>query len=148
VPSNTICPPRSPGPGAHVDQAVGGEHHRRVVLDHHQRVAGIAQAVHGLDDAVHVARVQADAGLVQHEQRVHQRGAQRGGEVDALHLAAADSVRLWRSSVEVAQADVAQVLQRACGSRPAAASGPRPAARWAASRRVEEAAQALDRQAA
>jgi hypothetical protein len=40
----------------------------RVVLDHHQRVARIAQALHGHDDAVHVARVQADAGLVEHEQ--------------------------------------------------------------------------------
>jgi hypothetical protein len=54
--------------------------------------------LHGHVDAVHVARVQADAGLVQHEQGVDQRGAQRGGQVDALHLAA-DSVRLWRSSV-------------------------------------------------
>ena len=45
---------------AHVDQAVGGQHHGRVVLDHHQRVAGIAQALHRLDDAVHVARMQAD----------------------------------------------------------------------------------------
>jgi hypothetical protein len=30
--------------GADVEQAVGGEHHLRVVLDHHQRVAGVAQA--------------------------------------------------------------------------------------------------------
>ena len=76
------------GPGPHVDDAVGRQHHRRVVLDHHQRVAGVAQPLHGLGDAVHVARVQADAGLVEHEQRVHQRGAQRRGQVDALHLAA------------------------------------------------------------
>jgi hypothetical protein len=54
--------------------------------------------VHDPDDAAHVARVQADAGLVEHEQGVHQRGAERGGQVDALHLAA-DSVRDWRSSV-------------------------------------------------
>ena len=76
------------GAGAHVDHAVGSHHHRRVVLNHHQRVAGVAQPVHGLGDAVHVARMQADGRLVQHKQGVHQRGAQRRGQVDALHLAA------------------------------------------------------------
>jgi hypothetical protein len=96
--------------GAHVDHAVGRQHHGRVVLHHHQRVAGVAQALHGLDDAVHVARVQADAGLVQHEQRVDQRGAQRGGQVDALHLAAAERAALAVQR-QVADADVAQVLQ-------------------------------------
>ena len=95
-------------PRAHVDQPVGGQHHRRVVLDHHQGVAGIAQPVHGLHDAVHVARMQADAGLVQHEQGVHQRGAERGGEVDALHLATAEGAALAVQR-EVAQAHVAQV---------------------------------------
>ncbi len=64
------------------------------MLDHEQGVAGIAEAVHHPDDAVHVARVQADAGLVQHEQGVHQGGAQGGGEVDALHLAAGQGAGL------------------------------------------------------
>ena len=96
--------------GAHVDQPVGGQHHRRIVLHHHQRIAGVAQPVHGLDDAVHVARVQADAGLVQHEQGVDQAGAQRGGQVDALHLAAAQRAALPVQR-EVAQAHVAQVTQ-------------------------------------
>ncbi|MNX16520.1 hypothetical protein D3C86_463880 [compost metagenome] len=98
------------GAGAHVDHAVGREHHGRVVLDHHQRVAGIAQAQHGLGDAVHVARMQADAGLVEHEQRVHQRGAQRRREVDALHLAAAERAALAVER-EVADAHVVQVAQ-------------------------------------
>ena len=82
------APAQRAGARAHVDQAIGGQHHRRVVLDHHQRVAGVAQPMHRLDDAAHVARVQADARLVEHEQRVDQRGAERGGQVDALHLAA------------------------------------------------------------
>ncbi len=96
--------------GAHVDQAVGGQHHGGIVLHHHQRVAGIAQALHGFDDAVQVARVQADAGLVEHEQRLHQRGAQRRGQVDALHLAAGQRAALAIQR-QVAQAHVAQVLQ-------------------------------------
>ena len=96
--------------GAHVDHAVGGQHHRRVVLHHHQRVAGVAQALHGHDDAVHVARVQANAGLVQHKQGVDQRGAQGRGEVDALHLAAAQSAALAVER-EIANADIAQVFE-------------------------------------
>ena len=77
------------GAGAHIDHAVGGQHHGGVVLYHHQRVTGVTQALHGHNNAVHIARVQADAGLVQHKQRVDQRGAQCGGEVDALYLTAA-----------------------------------------------------------
>ncbi len=96
--------------GAEVDHPVGGQHHGRVVLDHDQGVAGVAQALHGAHDAVHVARVQADAGLVQHEERVDQGGAERGGQVDALHLAAAEGAAL-AVQAEVAQAHVAEVLQ-------------------------------------
>ncbi len=95
---------------SHVDHAVGRQHHGRVVFHHHQRIARIAQAQHRLGDAVHVARVQADAGLVQHEQCVHQRGAQRRGQVDALHLAARERAALPVQR-EVADAHVAQVLQ-------------------------------------
>ena len=95
---------------AHVDQPVRSEHHRRVVLDHHQRVAGIAQAVHRLDDAVHVARMQPDAGLVEHEHGVDQRGAERRGQVDALHFATRERAALPVER-EVTQTDVAQVLQ-------------------------------------
>ena len=94
----------------HVEHAVGGEHHGRVVLYHHQGVAGIAQALHGDDDAVHVAWVQADAGFVEHKQGVDQRGAQRRGEVDALHFAATQGAALAVER-EVANAHVAQVAQ-------------------------------------
>jgi hypothetical protein len=44
-PSNTISPPRVAGAGADVEHAVGGQHDLRVVLDHDQRVAGVAQAL-------------------------------------------------------------------------------------------------------
>ena len=63
-----------------------------------------------LDHAAHVARVQADRGLVEHEQRVDERGAERGGEVDALHLAARERARLAVER-QVAEADVAEVAQ-------------------------------------
>ena len=95
---------------SHIDHAVGRQHHRRVMLHHHQRVARITQALHGHNDAVHVTRVQANAGLVQHEQGVDQRGAQRRGEVDALHLATAERTALPVQR-EVANAHLAQVFQ-------------------------------------
>ena len=104
------APALGAGAGAEVDDAVGRQHHRRVVLDDHQRVAGVAQPRHRLVDAVHVARVQADGGLVQHEERVHQRRAQRGGQVDALHLAAGERAALAVQR-QIAQADVAEVFQ-------------------------------------
>ena len=109
-PKKTISPPRSPGPGPHVEELVGLEHDLRVVLDHDERVAGVAQALHHVDHAAHVARVQADRGLVEHEERVDERGAERGGEVDALHLAAGERARLAVER-EVAQAHLAEVAQ-------------------------------------
>src|SRR5205085_92714 len=53
---------------------------------------------------------QPDRRLVEHEQRVDQRGAERGGEVDALHLAARERARLAIER-QVAQADVAEEAQ-------------------------------------
>ncbi|MBV6474547.1 MAG: hypothetical protein MOGDAGHF_00007 [Rhodocyclaceae bacterium] len=98
------------GARAHVEQAVGFKHDLRVVLDHHQRIAGVAQAAHDADDAAHVARVQADGRLVEHEQGVHQRSAERRGEVDALHLAAGEGARLAVER-QVAEADLAEIIQ-------------------------------------
>ena len=97
-------------PGAHVDDAVGRDHHRRIVFHHHQRVARIAQPLHGFGDAVHVARMQADAGLVEHEQRVDERSAERGGQVDALYFAARQRAALAIQR-QIADAHVDQVLQ-------------------------------------
>ena len=97
-------------PRPHVDHAVSGKHHRRVMLDNDQGVAGVAQALHRNNDAAHVAGVQADAGLVQHEQGVDQRGAQRRGEVDALHFAAAERAALAVQR-QVAYAHIGQVAQ-------------------------------------
>ncbi len=93
---------------AHVEDAIGLQHDLRIVLDHHQRVAGVAQPLHHVDHAPHVARMQADGRLVEHEQRVDQRGAERGGEVDALHLAARQRARLAVER-EIAQPDLVEV---------------------------------------
>ena len=80
------------------------------MLHHQQGVARRPQLVQHRDDAGHVARVQPDARLVEHEQGVHQRGAQCGGQVDALDLAAGEGARLAVEG-EVAQADLDEVAE-------------------------------------
>ena len=95
---------------AHVDNPVRGQHHRRVVFHHHQGVTCVTQAQHGLCDAVHVTRVQTNAGLVQHKQGIDQRCAQCRGQVDALHLAAAQGAAL-PVQAQIADANIAQVFQ-------------------------------------
>ncbi len=94
VPSNTMRPPCSPGPGPMSRMRSAVEHDLRIVLDDQQRVAVVAQSVHHLDHAAHVARMQADRRLVEHEQRVDQRRAERRRQVDALDLAARERARL------------------------------------------------------
>ena len=54
--------------------------------------------------------MQSDRGLVQHEQRVDQRGAERRGEIDPLHFAAGQGARL-AVEVQIAQADIGQIPQ-------------------------------------
>ena len=80
------------------------------MLYHHQRVTSITQPEHGFVDAVHVTRMQANAGLIQHKQGVDQGCAQGRREVDALHLAATQRAALSIKS-EVTNTDVAEVFQ-------------------------------------
>ncbi len=66
------------GAGSHLHDAVRGEHHVTVMLDHHQRVAQVAQAVDGSDQPAVVGGVQADARLVEHVGHADQSEAQLG----------------------------------------------------------------------
>ena len=63
--------------GADLDEVVGGAHDGFLVLDDEQRVALVAQAVHHADEPADVARMQADAGFVEDEERVR-RATRRG----------------------------------------------------------------------
>ena len=58
------------------------------MLDDQQRVAQIAQALQISNQAVGVARVQADRRLIEHVERAHQMRSERRGELDALRFAA------------------------------------------------------------
>ncbi len=87
-------PAGMPRAGAHIENPVGGQHQLRVVLDHQQRIPGITQTAQHRHHLRHVTRMQSDARLVEHEQGIHQRGAERRGQVDPLHLATAQRARL------------------------------------------------------
>ena len=126
-----------------VEDAVGGEHDLRVVLDDDERVAGIPQLLHHVDDAAHVARMQPDRRLVEHEQRVDERRAERGGEVDPLHFAAGERARLAVEG-EVAQAHLAEV--REAGADLGEQEVRRLVERRGQLERREERPQALDRE--
>ena len=93
-----------------IENTVGGEHDLRIVFHHHQRIAGVAQFVHDADDTAHVARVQSDRRFIEHKQRVDQGSAERGGQVDPLHLAAGERARLAVQR-QVTQADLVQVFE-------------------------------------
>jgi hypothetical protein len=93
-----------------LDHMIGRADHGLVMLDDHHGVAGIGERADDGDQAVDVARVQADARLVEHEERVHERGAEAGGEVHALDLAAGQGAG-GTVEREVAQADLSQVAE-------------------------------------
>ena len=95
-------------PRPQLEDPVRGPHDLGVVLDHHQRVAGVTQAPQDADDPPHVPRVQPDAGLVQDEERVDEGGAERGRQVDPLHLATRERARLAIQR-EVTDPDLHQV---------------------------------------
>ena len=77
------------GARAHVDDVLGGPDDVGVVLDDDDRVADVLERLEDLDEAVVVAGVEADRGLVEDEERPDERGAEGRGQADALGLAAA-----------------------------------------------------------
>ena len=69
-----------------------------------------AQLLEQADQAFGVARVQAHARFVQDKEGVDQAGAQAGGEIHALGLAARERARRTVQG-EVAQADLVEIAQ-------------------------------------
>ncbi len=98
------------GAGTDVDDPVGGADGVLVVLDDDEGVAEVLEADQGLDQALVVALVQADRGLVEDVEDTDETGADLGGQPDPLGLAtrqrAAGTVE-----GEVVEAHVEQELQ-------------------------------------
>ena len=95
---------------ADVHDVVRLAHGVLIVLDDDDGVADVAQVLEGPQQAVVVALVQADGGLVQDVEHAHERGADLRGQADALGLAAGERARRARKG-QVFQAHVAQEAQ-------------------------------------
>ncbi len=96
--------------GADIEQVIGRADDRFLMLDHEQRVAFVAQVVHHPDEPADVAWMEADARLVHHEKRVHERSAKAGGEIHPLDFAAAE--RAGRPiERQITEPDFAEIAQ-------------------------------------
>ena len=93
-----------------VDHVIGRLDHVRVVLDDDHGVAPVAQQLQQLGQAVHVARVEPDARLVEDVHHVDQAAAEVLDQLDALGLAAGQRVGL-AVEAQVVQPDVDHVLE-------------------------------------
>ena len=98
------------GAGAHVDDVIRGTNGIFVVLHDDDRVAQVAQPGQGREQALVVALMQADGGLVQHVHDAHQARADLAGEPDPLGFAAGKGVGA-AIQAQVFQADVGQEAQ-------------------------------------
>ncbi len=84
---------------------VGGADRFEVVLHDDHGVAVVLEPLEQVQQTAHIARVQADAGLVEHVERIHEVGAEGIRERDALGLAAGERTRRAVEG-EVAESDV------------------------------------------
>ena len=76
------------GAGADVEHVIGLQDRILVMLHHDHGVAEVAQALEGDEQALVVALVQADRGLVEHVEHAREAGADLARQADALALAA------------------------------------------------------------
>ena len=76
-----------------VEQVVGRAQHIGVVLDDEDGVAQVAQLLKNMNQPRRVPGVQPDGRLVQNIERAHQLRAERGGQLNALRLAAGEGRR-------------------------------------------------------
>ncbi len=95
---------------ADLDDVIRGADQRFLMFDGDDRVAGVGQRSNDGDEPVDIARVQADAWLVEHEQRVREGCPEAGREVDALDFAAR---KRFGGAIEgqIVEADLLQVAK-------------------------------------
>ncbi len=75
------------GTGAEIDQVIGGPHRLLVMLDHQDGITHVAQALEAGEQALVIARVQADAGLIENIQNPDQAAADLACQANTLRLA-------------------------------------------------------------
>ena len=94
--------------GTDVHDLIRRAHHGGFMLDDDDGVARVAEFFQNADEPLGVARMQADAGFVQNEERVDQSCAKARRKIHALGFAAGQRARRTIQR-EVAEADFVQV---------------------------------------
>ena len=97
-------------PRSKIDDVIAFLDNLGIVLDYDHGVLIGAQALQDLDQTAAVARVQADGRLVENVERIDQRRADRGGEIDAFQFAAGKRARLAIEG-EIFQTDADEIGQ-------------------------------------
>ncbi|GJD71291.1 hypothetical protein MMMDOFMJ_4246 [Methylobacterium gnaphalii] len=98
------------GARADIDDVVGLEDRILVVLDDDHRVAEVSQALEGPEQALVIALVQADRGLVEHVEHAGQPRSDLRGEADALALTTRERAGAARQR-QVFEADIDEESQ-------------------------------------
>ena len=68
----------------HVNHMVGNANHVFIVLDNQHAVANVAQMFQGANEAIVIALVQTNAGLIEHIHHTRQARANLAGQANAL----------------------------------------------------------------
>ena len=110
VPSRDDVAAEASGAGAEIDDVVGVADGVFVVLDHEHGVAEIAELLERFDEAIVVALVEADGGLVEHVEHAAQPRADLRGEADALAFAAGERGGI-ADQREIVEADGAEEFE-------------------------------------
>ncbi len=79
---------------AQIYNDIGGHNYLGIVFNYQQGISRISQPGQDTDQPADIPGVQTNTRFVEDEQGVYQGGAESGGEIDALHLATAESARL------------------------------------------------------
>ena len=95
---------------AEVHNLIRRAHDAGFVFDDDDGVAGVAKFFKDANEAICVARVQANTGFVEDEKRVDQTRAEAGGEIDAFGFATAQCARRAIQR-EIAEADFVEVSE-------------------------------------
>src|SRR5208337_5374380 len=96
--------------GAQIEDAIRGLNGVWIMLDDEDGVAEVAKTFQNVDEALRVARVQADGGLVQDVECADEMRTQRRGQLDALRFSSRESGGQAVEG-EVVEADFVEKLQ-------------------------------------
>ncbi|PYK98817.1 MAG: hypothetical protein DME19_11075 [Verrucomicrobia bacterium] len=96
--------------GTEINEVVRRANDAGFVLDHDHGVSQVAELPQNPDQSARVTRMQTDAGLIEHIERVNQARAQAGGQVHAFGFAAGQRARRAIEH-EITEADLDQVSE-------------------------------------